>query len=88
MGEKHMSLALEETFALPAHPSLGGDDVVVSLVSSTRYAIAKSGETVGFVDVEGPVFVALSGLVYPWAEEISQHRSLLVAIRAVVLAAS
>lgn len=51
-------------------------------IGPDRYEITRSGETLGFIDVEGAIFVALSGQRYDRAVEARQALTFADAVRA------
>ena len=57
-------------------------EVTWSRVGRDRYEVTRSGRTLGFVDVEGAVFVALAGPRYDRAVEASQTLRFADAVRA------
>src|SRR5688500_18283055 len=57
-------------------------EVTWSRVGRDRYEVTRSGRTLGFVDVEGAVFVALAGTRYDRAVEASQTLRFADAVRA------
>ncbi len=60
---------------------------VVRRVASERFRVEFDGEVIGFVDVVGPVYVALLGGSYPYAVEVAQRLDGESAARAVISAA-
>lgn len=48
------------------------------------YEVARSGRIVGYVEVVGPVFVALGGSRYDRAVEVAQHVTFHAAVEAVL----
>lgn len=67
--------------AAPDSPSaLSG--VTWSRVARDRYEVTRAGRTLGFIDIEGGVFVALAGPRYDRAVEASQALRFDDAVRA------
>ncbi|WP_248172516.1 MULTISPECIES: hypothetical protein [unclassified Microbacterium] len=56
----------------PAEPSARASRIQWDLIAADRYEVRIAGETVGFIDVVGAVYVVLSGRRYDRAEEIAQ----------------
>ncbi|WP_405375192.1 MULTISPECIES: hypothetical protein [unclassified Microbacterium] len=56
----------------PAAPSPRASRIQWDQLAADRYVVRISGETVGYVDVVGAVYVVLSGARYDRAEEIMQ----------------
>ena len=57
-------------------------EITWSSVGRDRYEVTRSGRTLGFIDVEGGVFVALAGARYDRAVEASQTLRFDDAVRA------
>jgi hypothetical protein len=57
-------------------------EIAWSRVGRDRYEVTRSGRTLGFIDVEGGVFVALAGPRYDRAVEASQTLRFADAVRA------
>ncbi len=56
----------------PADPSTRASRIQWDLVTPDRYEVRIAGETAGFIDVVGAVYVVLSGPRYDRAVEIAQ----------------
>jgi len=70
-------LAATETLKLlptrrPADPPAPSSALQWSLIDPDRYEVTVGGETTGFIDVVGAVYVVLEGLRYDIAVEIAQ----------------
>jgi hypothetical protein len=70
----------------PEPPAPHGSAVRWERVDIDRYVVLVHGTTVGFVDVVGAVFVALSGPRYARAVEVLQTLDFAAAVDAVALA--
>jgi len=58
-------------------------DIPWNRIDLDLYEVSRDGVVVGFVEVAGPVFVALSGVRYDRAVEVSQELTFHAAIGAV-----
>jgi hypothetical protein len=57
---------------MPPAPPEASARLKWSLVATDRYEVSASGETIGFIDIAGAVFVALAGHRYDQAVEAAQ----------------
>ena len=62
--------------------SAPASEIAWSRVGRDRFEVTRSGRTLGFIDVEGGVFVALAGRRYDRAVEASQTLRFADAVRA------
>ena len=67
----------------PAAPPPASSPLKWSLIDTERYEVTVSGETIGFIDVAGAVFVALVGSRYDQAVEAAQTLVFEDALRAI-----
>lgn len=58
--------------AHPPEPAPPVPRVIWERIDTDCYAVSLDGETIGFIDVVGPVFVVLGGCRYDRAVEIAQ----------------
>jgi hypothetical protein len=64
------------------HPAFGhAHQATVSPVSMELYRVTLAGSILGYLEAAGPIWVALSGELYPRAVEVGQHRLFSAALR-------
>jgi len=84
--------AREHTHAERANPPVAAvvdaSPTTWTLVDLERYEVRHGGAVVGYVDVVGPVFVALVGMRYDRATEVAQTLTFMTAIQVVAAVAS
>jgi len=56
----------------PAAPPAASAALKWALIDTERYEVTMRGETIGFIDIAGAVFVALAGRRYDQAVEAAQ----------------
>lgn len=70
-----------------SNPPNGESSTRWTLVDLDRYEVRRGDAIVGYVDVVGPVFVALVGMRYDRATEVAQTLTFLTAIAVVAAVA-